>query len=607
MRFVHGIGRDRGERTAHRIGAFCLGHGRHGRGALLHRGGTRGMLHKPRKPARAFAALALVFAIAQSFAARAAPPPPNVSPQELNPVQRAPAPAGHGNADLLSPPEPGPCPLASSNLTFKLNDVTFHGADTVPPGELAQAYQEYIGRDVPVSVLCEIRDRASAILFNEGLFARVEIPAQRISDGHVSFEVIEAYIASVRVRGDDSGAQSKVEDYIERLRGMKPFNIRLAQRYLFLASDVPGVAIAATLRPAGKGRGAIELDITVRRKPVSAIANAQNFGSSPTGPWGALARVDLNGFTEFGERTTLVGYQSFDIKEQRVFQGIEEARFGSDGLLGRLSLSWGETHPGDALRASDFFGQSYVTDLSLFYPVIRSRSENLGVTGGFETVDQKISSLGLPLTKDHLRVVYLRAGGDISWRWELPLKIDGGIELRQGVSIFGASKRHNPFLSRIEGDPDAFVLRGDARATLGLPDRFTAIERIQGQYAGVPLLSYEEQPVGNLTIGRGYDPAALSGDQAIASATDLRWGAYPISVGWPVTVSLFGFFDAARIWNSDTGGLNKTAKSFGGGVTFDMLSLFHVETTYAHPMDKINFQVPKRAPDRVLISATLEY
>ena len=563
------------------------------------------MSHSPRNAVRALATFALFFVFAAPGAA--APAPPSQSPQELNPVQRAPAPARpSGNADLLSPPEPGPCPLSSSNLTFKLNDVTFKGADTVPPEELARAYEGYLGHDVPVAALCEIRDRASTILFNEGIFARVEIPAQRISEGHVTFEVIEAYIASVRVRGDDSGAQSKVEDYIERLRGMKPFNIRLAQRYLFLASDVPGVAIAATLRPAGKGRGAIELDITVRRKPIGAILNVQNFGSSPTGPFGALARADFNGFTDFGERTTLVGYQSFDIKEQRVFQGIEEARFGSDGLLGRLSLSWGETHPGDTLRNADFFGQSYVVDAALFYPIIRTRAENLGVTGGFETVDQKIRSLGATLTIDHLRVLYLRTSGDISWRGEFPLKLDGDIELRQGVSILGGSKRGSPLLSRIGANPDAFLVRGDARATVGLIDRLSGTERVEAQYTAEPLTSYEEQPVGNLTIGRGYDPAALSGDRAIASATDLRWGAYPIPVGLPVSASPFGFFDAARVWNPH-GGVDKTVKSLGAGVTLDMFSLFHVETTYAHPMDKVNNKAPKRAPDRVLISATLEY
>ena len=58
-------------------------------------------------------------------------------------------------------------------MTFK--------ADTVPPEELERTYSGLIGQDVPVSELCEIRDRASTLLFNRGLFARVEIPAQKIS------------------------------------------------------------------------------------------------------------------------------------------------------------------------------------------------------------------------------------------------------------------------------------------------------------------------------------------------------------------------------------------------------------------------------------------
>jgi hemolysin activation/secretion protein len=531
------------------------------------------------------------------------------TPQELKPVERAPEPAKpSGNGDLLSPPEPGPCPLASSNLKFTLTDVTFTGASTVSHDELAEAYKDYVGREVPVGTLCEIRDRASTILFNKGLFARVEIPAQKISEGHVAFEVIEAYIASVRVQGDDSGAQSKVEDYIEMLRGMRPFNIRVAQRYLFLALDVPGVSMAATLRPAGKGRGAIELVITVARKPIGAIANVQNFGSQATGPYGALARVDFNGFTSLGERTTLVGYQTFDLKEQRVFQAIEEARFGSDGLLARVSGSFGETHPGDQLKTGQFFGQAYVVDGSLSYPIVRLRSENLTLTAGMEAVDQKITSFRTPppLSQDRVRVFYLRANGDISWRGELPLKLDGDIELRKGAPILGASRKKDPNLSRIEGDPDAFVLRGDARATVGLLEGVTGIVRVQGQYTEVPLLSYEEQSIGNLTIGRGYDPSALSGDRAVAGSSDLRWD--PLPRDWPVTASVFGFFDIGRAWSLESsGGVNKIIKSFGGGITIQVLSRLHVETTYAHPMDKTNDKNARRAPDRILVSATLEY
>lgn len=560
-----------------------------------------------------FGMLALTFILSPVQAAAQA----QLSPQELNPAQLVRGPQKpSGNRDLLSPPEPGPCPLASSNLTFKLNSVTFNGAATVPPEVMARAYDGYLGRDVPVSALCQIRDRASTILFDEGLFARVEIPAQKISEGHVVLDVIEAYIASVRVRGDDSGAQSKVEDYIEMLRGMKPFNIRLAQRYLFLASDVPGVAIAATLRPAGKGRGAIELVITVRRKPIDAIVAAENFGAQSTGPWGALARVDFNGFTPFGERSTIVGYQTFDLKEQRVVEAIEEARIGDDGLLGHVSFSWGETHPGDQLAQALLFGQSFVTDAELSYPIVRMRSQNLTITGGFEAVDEKVSSDMQPLTQDRIRVFFLRANGDIAFGDELPvpLKLDGNVEIRQGAPILGASKIHvggkpNPALPRVGDNPDAFVLRGEAHATVNpvpMMPTISLTEHVQGQYTDVPLVTYEQQSIGNLTIGRGYDPSAVTGDRAIASATDLRFSPYLPNT--PVTGSVFGFFDIAQVWNLvNFPGVNRDVRSWGGGITIDILKKLHVETIYAHPMDKISINSSKRPPDRILISVTADY
>ena len=81
----------------------------------------------------------------------------------------------------------------------------------------------------------------------------MEIPEQRISGGALVLDVIEAHVVNVRVRGDIGPAQSAVERYVEKLRGMKPFDMRKAQRYLLLASDVPGVRISASLRAAAEG------------------------------------------------------------------------------------------------------------------------------------------------------------------------------------------------------------------------------------------------------------------------------------------------------------------------------------------------------------------
>ncbi len=103
-------------------------------------------------------------------------------------------------------------------------------------------------------MICRIRDRAARIIFDNGVLARVEIPEQRIAGGALVLEVIEAQVVNVRVRGDVGPAQAAVERYAEKLRGMKPFDMAKAQRYLLLASDVPGLRVRAAVRPVHQPR-----------------------------------------------------------------------------------------------------------------------------------------------------------------------------------------------------------------------------------------------------------------------------------------------------------------------------------------------------------------
>ena len=548
-------------------------------------------------------AMAIALMVAEPALAQA---PPSAS--ELNPAQRAPqpAPAQQSRGDILSAPEPGPCPLRDSKLTFTLTNVTFTGADTLTPDDLAPAYAGMIGRTVPVSTLCDIRDNASRILFRKGIFARVEIPQQKISKGEVSFEVIEAYIARVRVIGDDSNAQAKVEDYIEMLRGMKPFNIEEAQRYLFLASDVPGVTISASLKPAGKERGAIELDITVvSHRSFDALLNIENFGSTEVGQFGGLLRVDLNSFTPWGDRTTFVDYQTFDIKKQNVAQLLEEVRIGDDGLVGHFSISDGQTHPLGALTPLSLFSLSYVGDINLAYPIIRRRYENLTVTGGFNYIAEKVDAASSVLSQDNLRIFYLSASGYQTFRWAIPVWLQDEFSLRKGVEALGASSDNNPLLSRAGGNPAAFVIRGDGAARIGPWYDFTANLNYQAQYSDSPLLTYEQQAVGNFTIGRGYDPASLNGDRAIAGSAELHYS--PMPADWVVTASPYGFYDIARVWNRTPGSVNREVRSLGGGMVFQVTQRLRVDTFYAHPLDRISDVATEKPGDRVFLNLTVSY
>ncbi|HEY7900863.1 MAG TPA: POTRA domain-containing protein, partial [Caulobacteraceae bacterium] len=146
-----------------------------------------------------FAFAAAVLAWPAAVSAQASPGLPG--PQQLNPAGQVSA-RPQQRHDLLEAPGPGACPLAASELTFRLASVELRGLKALTAAELAPAYAGDVGHDVRMASLCEIRDRVAALIFHKGILARVDIPPQHITDGRLVLQVTEARIASVRVVGD---------------------------------------------------------------------------------------------------------------------------------------------------------------------------------------------------------------------------------------------------------------------------------------------------------------------------------------------------------------------------------------------------------------------
>jgi hemolysin activation/secretion protein len=557
----------------------------------------------------AVSALLVATALAAPAArAQQTSPPPGAVPsaQELDPARLA-AQRKAARArpdDLFSRPSAGACPLRDSPLTFTLRSVTFDGATTLSPADMAGLYSGQVGQTVRVGVICDIRDRAAALLFSRGILARVEIPEQRIAGGEVRLSVIEARIASVHVSGDAGPAQAQVEAYLERLRGMAPFDLNQAQRYLLLAADIPGVRITSALRPSADGRGAVDLEVTVSRDPIDVLFNAQDFGSKAIGRGGALVRADFNGFTPWGERTSIVIYSTFDKKEQQLVQLSEEGRIGDRGLLARGSLAYAVSHPGDTLKPLDLKGESVVGALELAYPIIRKRRSSLNVAGGIDYVDQQTDfGGGGLLVDDHLRIGYARIEAGARQVLRLPVEVSGGLEVRRGLNILGASSEGETALSRSEGDPEAWVYRADLQLDVQPLSWIGAHVAAQGQYSDKVLLSYEQLSLGNLTIGRGYDPSSASGDRGVAVSAELRVGPFsPFS--W-LQVSTYGFYDAGYLEDLTVGGDNRTITSAGGGFRFRFANRVNLDVAYAKPFDKPFEAAIHRPPARLLLNLTV--
>jgi len=510
-----------------------------------------------------------------------------------------------------------PCPLADSPLRVTIARIAFTaaGRDALPPAVAAAL----TGVAPPegeqsVAAVCTIRDEANAALARAGFVASVQVPPQRIADGTLTLAVVLARIVEVRVRGEAGHYRPVLARAIERLRALDPVNERDAERLLLLTGDVPGLDLQLALRPAGTGPGEVIGDLSVATRRVEVIANVQNYGSRELGRETAYLRVDINSVIAADDAVYVGGSTTRDTREQQVVQIGYRGGAPAEGWTAgpRLTLAWSRPD----LGALDLRSRSIVAGFDATWSPIRTVRRNLSLTAGFEAIEQASrvydDTGSSPLTLDRLRVLYLRADGRASGRGlegEDRWALGGAAELRRGLSILGATRvgelspgGYAP--SRFEGDPEAFVMRGSLTALGRIGRRFSIAQTIVGQWADKPLLNFEEQAIGSLTAGLGYDPGATSGDRFLGVHTEAR-----VDIGVArIPLQLFGFGDTIRLWNLDAFSIEdkRHLRSAGGGARVRLPGPMVLEVTYARPLDRALSIDRARAGDRLLVSLTAQ-
>jgi len=524
------------------------------------------------------------------------------------------------------------CPLANpefADVKFTLQSVDFNGLGVVDGSILAPAYSGYVGQEVPVAVVCEIRDRAATILRGAGYLAAVQVPPQTIEGGTVKFDVLLARMTSVQVRGDAGPSEKLLKQYIDRLTNEPVFNIDVAERYLLLARDIPGLDVRLSLRPVtsdteGKP-GDVIGEFNVIRTPVYVDTNIQNFGSKQVGRFGGLLRARFNGITGMGDETTISAYSTADLNEQKVLQVGHEFRVGGEGLRfgGNFTYAWTDPElPGNF----DIESETLVAGIYGAYPFIRKQAQNLFGTVGFEYIDQKTDIFGARSNEDNLSIAYARLDynaiepGSISGRngysaFEPKWGMAGSLELRQGLSILGASKGCGPAFircigqtvipTRADGDPTAFVVRGQAKLDYRPTPLLAFTLKPRFQYSPDALFSYEETSGGNYTTGRGYDPGTIIGDSGYGLQTEVSYGSLipesPDGIAWQPYV----YFDLMGVWNKNIPGDPQKIYSAGGGIRATIGRQASLDVMAVVPLKRGPLQA-RRDSARALMTLTIQ-
>ena len=531
---------------------------------------------------RIIAALAMVLA---STAAMAQIVPPQDQPGRLRQRFEEPqAPLSQPGGVAISLPSTV-APEGAAHTFILVRAVRVTGVTVYKPDELAPLYADLVGHKVTLQAIYDLAQKITTKYGNDGyVISRAIVPPQQLNPGgaDVVIQVIEGYVDKVEWPASLSKFRDFFSYYTEKIIADRPSNIRVMERYLLLAGDLPGLHFKNSLKPSATNQGAATLVVEVTEKPVDLLARVDNRGTQGQGPLEFMASVTINNLLRVHDAFTFTYAGPFKTEELKYIYGQYSQVLNAEGLLFFVDGSTGYGRPGTPdLVTLNYRSMSNVYETGLTYPFIRSREKNLSATvlAFAEADDGSIFDMPLtaPSTRDRLRGVRGKVNAD----WADPLNGINQINVivSQGIEGLGSTTNGQALASRLNGRVDFSKVEATVTRVQPLFASLSALVAAYGQYAGTPLLSPEQCSYGGRVFGRAYDPSALVADDCFEALAELRLDLpLPAEQAKYVTqTQIYGSVDKGWLHNlaPDVGTpSNMYAASAGGGLRLGWMNVF---------------------------------
>lgn len=511
-----------------------------------------------------------------------APLPPAVVVPQGSPIDRERGPALPPTAPGLAPGATGSAAGFAPGQAVRVNSVAVTGATVYPPGDLAAVTGGLTGPAVPLQQVEQARLDLLNRYRRDG-YQLAAVSAAVDAAGNLRFNVVEGYIADVKLQGDIGPAGTQVLRFLRRLMEERPVRISTLERYILLASDVPGVTIRTVLSQAQDDPGAVTLVAQVSRKAFDGQIASDNRAFRLTGPEQLLVIGTANSFSQFGERTELSILHSYN-NTQTFGQAATEFFVGGSGLRIRLYGGAGGANPSGFLRQLGYDGQTRVFGVQGSYPILRSREQTLLGVLALDAIESDIrvnTGVGGAATRasfDSLRV--LRGGADYSVQ-DLVLGGDrvgyNGVSVRlsRGLDAFGASRNGDAQAGRVGSRVDFFKFNAEISRTQTLfrpweGGSVALYGLVAGQVSNSVLPPSEKFFLGGIRYNRGFFAGEVTGDNALTTTVELQLNTSFTTglLGTPVTfdTQFYGFHDWGQTWENQPQDANRRLRSVGGGV-----------------------------------------
>jgi hemolysin activation/secretion protein len=472
-----------------------------------------------KKPIFATMALSLAFCLAASASAQAGRVIPNAPPADL-PVT--------GEIELPRPPA---VPSADQGPAhFFIQEYRVKGAHHLSRMEIEEAVYPFLGPGRTNADIEEARRALEQAYHAKGYDAvLVEIPRQKVQNGVIYLQVVEATVGRLRVRGARYFSPNQIKAQAPSLAEGKVVNFNDVPHDIVALNQWPDRQVTPTMTQ-GAVPGTVDIDLNVKDTlPLHASLELNNQYSADTTPLRLNGSVTDNNLWQLGHSANF----SFQVAPQHlsnaeVFSGYYLVHVPSVEGLSLMVQGTRQDSDVSTLGGAAVTGRGSILGVRANFTLPASKNFYDSVSLGldYKHFDQDIivngSDTASPVTYYPLSANYSATlfGAGCS------TEFNAGITFHlRGLGSTSAGFDNSKF-----GAGGSFIyFRGDLSHTHELPGKLQIFGKIQGQIADQPLLSSEQFSAGGLETVRGYLEGEVPGDNAFCTSLELR---SPSLVSW---------------------------------------------------------------------------
>lgn len=406
----------------------------------------------------------------------------------------------------------------------ELKSLQFVGVTRFEEAVLQDLLAAAVGKEHRLGELHALSHRVTAFYRQSGYpFARAFLPAQHMTNGQLTIQVVEGRYGRVAATAKDGDLAAQATPFLSQLQSGDVIESAPLERTVLILSDLPGVAVRPVVRP-GEQVGTGDLDMRVSRtEAFDGAISLDNYGNRYSGAHRLTAQGAWNSPFMLGDQLTAAVMAT---DEELYFGSIGYSLpLGTSGLRGDISYAQSAYDLGEQFEKLGATGTARVTSVGASYPIVRSNKANLMIAAHYQYKD-------LEDKYERLDSVNEKTSHSVPIGLQFDVRdqlFGGGITYGGATWTFGRLSLDTPVL-RVQ-DEDAKTegsfgkLNLDLARVQALPGGFSLFGRVLAQFANANLDSSEQMILGGADGVRAYPQGEGSGDEGVLAQFELRYRA----------------------------------------------------------------------------------